>query len=160
MIDRPCTDDEEDHQSTIADTPSPQDEIHLCDVSSNDSQQQVSMTTKQTKKAKRLILCNILVISCAFFFLFTSYHSLQNLQSSLNPDKGLGLISLSVVYGAMMASSFCLSSYVITRVGCKMTMVVSTACYMTYTATNYYSRWWTLIPASLIVGKSIEIAIT
>lgn len=42
------------------------------------------------------------VLSASFLLVFTANVSLQNLQSSLNKKGGLGLVSLSVLYGAML----------------------------------------------------------
>ena len=111
------------------------------------------MTTKEKKKEKRKITKNIYVISFGFLFLFTAFQSLQNLQSSLNPDEGLGLASLCVIYAALILSCIFVPPFVIGRLGCKWTLVLSMTGYVLYTVSNYYARWGTLIPASIIIGK-------
>ncbi|XP_031564037.1 protein unc-93 homolog A-like [Actinia tenebrosa] len=115
-------------------------------------EQPVTMTTKQKKREQCSILLNVFICSISFTLLFTAYISLQNLQSSLNSHKGLGLASLCVIYGLMMLSAIFVPPYMISRVGCKWTMVISMSGYFVYTAANYYSTWWTLIPASIIIG--------
>ena len=96
------------------------------------------------------------IISFGFLFLFTAFQSLQNLQSSLNKDEGLGLASLSVIYGGLILSCILVLPFVIGRLGCKWTLVLSMIGYVLYTVSNYYARWGTLIPASIIIGEQKE----
>ena len=110
------------------------------------------ITPDERKKEKRKITKNVFVISFGFLFLFTSFQSLQNLQSSLNKDEGLGLASLCVIYAALILSCIFVPPFVIGRLGCKWTLVLSMTGYVLYTVSNYYARWGTLIPASIIIG--------
>nr|XP_014344838.1 PREDICTED: protein unc-93 homolog A isoform X2 [Latimeria chalumnae] len=95
---------------------------------------------------------NILIISFGFLLLFTAYGGLQSLQSSLNSDAGLGVASLSVIYGSLILSSMFLAPVLIKNLGCKWTMLVSMCCYVTYSLGNFYPSWYTLIPTSVILG--------
>ncbi|KAL6040887.1 hypothetical protein STEG23_037863, partial [Scotinomys teguina] len=97
-------------------------------------------------------LKNILVVSCGFFLLFTAYGGLQNLQSSLYSEDGLGVATLSTIYCTMMLSSIFLPPLLIKRFGCKWTMVGSMCCYMTFSLANFYASWYTLIPTSALLG--------
>ena len=110
------------------------------------------ITPAERKKEKRKITKNVFVISFGFLFLFTAFQSLQNLQSSLNKDEGLGLASLCVIYAALILSCIFVPPFVIGRLGCKWTLVLSMTGYVLYTVSNYYARWGTLIPASIIIG--------
>ncbi|XP_076111927.1 protein unc-93 homolog A-like [Mytilus galloprovincialis] len=101
---------------------------------------------------KTKILKNVLVVSIGFMFLFTSFQSLSNLQSTLNKDDGLGTGGLSVVYGALVVSCMLFPSFVIAHLGCKWTVALSMWCYIVYMALNFYAVWETIIPASIIVG--------
>lgn len=112
------------------------------------------LTPSERKRQKMLIMKNILVISCGFLFLFTAYQSLQNLQSSLNRDKGLGLASLCVVYASLILSCVFIPPIMIGRLGCKWTLVSSMLCYILYTVANFYPSWYTLMPASFLLGAS------
>lgn len=112
------------------------------------------MTDAQKKREKITILKNVITISMGFLFLFTAFQSLQNLQSSLNVDEGRGLASLSVIYASLIISCMFVPPYLIGRLGCKWALVVSMISYVLYTVANYYVEWWTLIPASFLVGKS------
>ncbi|XP_063773796.1 protein unc-93 homolog A-like [Pseudophryne corroboree] len=97
-------------------------------------------------------LKNILVVSFGFLLLFTAYGGLQSLQSSLNVDGGLGVASLSIIYGALIISSMFIPPIMIKKVGCKWTIVASMCCYITYSLGNFYPSWYTLIPTSIILG--------
>ena len=110
-------------------------------------------TAQEQKSEKRKITKNVFIVSFGFLFLFTAFQSLQNLQSSLNKVQGLGLASLSVIYAALILSSIFVPPFMIGRLGCKWSLVLSMTGYVLYTVCNYYARWWTLIPASIIIGK-------
>ncbi|NXL72631.1 UN93A protein, partial [Leptocoma aspasia] len=97
-------------------------------------------------------LKNVLVISFGFLLLFTAYSGLQSLQSSLNAEEGLGVASLSVLFAALTLSSMFLPPVVIQKLGCKWTIAVSMCCYIAYSLGNFYASWYTLIPASVILG--------
>lgn len=118
-----------------------------------DDDETVKISPEERKKEKRKITKNVFIISFGFLFLFTAFQSLQNLQSSLNKDEGLGLVSLSVIYGALILSCILVPPFVIGRLGCKWTLVMSMIGYVLYTVSNYYARWGTLIPASIIIGE-------
>uniref|UniRef100_A0A096MIK9 Protein unc-93 homolog A n=1 Tax=Poecilia formosa TaxID=48698 RepID=A0A096MIK9_POEFO len=95
---------------------------------------------------------NVLVVSIGFLSLFTAYGGLQSLQSSLNAEQGMGVASLSVIYAAIIISSMFLPPIMIKNLGCKWTIVVGMACYVSYSFGNLYPGWYTLIPTSFILG--------
>ncbi|KAM3861461.1 protein unc-93 homolog A-like [Diretmus argenteus] len=95
---------------------------------------------------------NVLVVSMGFLCLFTAYQGLQTLQSSLNAEEGMGVASLSVIYASTVISSMFLTPMLIKNLGCKWTIVVSMACYISYSCGNLYPGWYTLIPTSVILG--------
>ncbi|XP_035259527.1 protein unc-93 homolog A-like isoform X2 [Anguilla anguilla] len=71
---------------------------------------------------------------------------------SLNSEEGLGVASLSVIYGALILSSVLLPPIIIKNLGSKWTIVASMGCYVTYFLGNLYPGWATLIPTSVILG--------
>ncbi|XP_058469600.1 protein unc-93 homolog A isoform X2 [Solea solea] len=95
---------------------------------------------------------NVLVVSIGFLFLFTAYGGLQSLQSSLNAEEGMGVASLSTIYASIIVSSMFLPHIMIKNLGCKWTIVVSMACYISYSFGNLYPGWYTLIPTSVVLG--------
>ena len=120
---------------------------------SNASQSVEKLSPENIKAEKRKIIKNLLIMSSAFLFLFTAFQSLSNLQSSLNSDEGLGLASLCIIYASLIISCMFVPPIVINKLGCKWTVAVSMACYVTYTAANYYSSWYTLVPTSALLGR-------
>ncbi|XP_064472636.1 protein unc-93 homolog A-like [Ornithodoros turicata] len=102
--------------------------------------------------AKKQVLRNLVVLSLSFLLLFTAYQSLQNLQSSINAEGGLGTASLAAVYLALVISCMFVPSYMIRRLGLKYTMVTSICMYLVYFFANMKPTWITLIPASFILG--------
>ncbi|XP_069810381.1 protein unc-93 homolog A-like isoform X3 [Dendropsophus ebraccatus] len=97
-------------------------------------------------------LKNILIVSFGFLLLFTAYGGLQAIQSSLNPEKGLGVASLGVIYGCLILSSLFLPPILINKFGCKWTIVISMCCYITYSIGNFKPNWYSLIITSAILG--------
>ncbi|KFO20788.1 protein unc-93 homolog A isoform X1 [Fukomys damarensis] len=97
-------------------------------------------------------LKNVLVISFGFLLLFTAYGSLQNLQSSLHSEGGLGVATLSSLYGAVLLSSMFLPPIFIKRFGCKWTIIGAMGCYVAFSLGNFKSSWYTLVPTSVLLG--------
>ncbi|XP_035698228.1 protein unc-93 homolog A-like [Branchiostoma floridae] len=95
---------------------------------------------------------NILVLSSAFLLNFTAFRGLQSLQSTLNSEAGLGVVSLSCVYASMVLSCM-YAPFFIHKVGsCKWTIVVCFFGHVLYTGSNFYPSWYTLMPSSVLLG--------
>uniref|UniRef100_A0A8C5PRE9 Protein unc-93 homolog A n=1 Tax=Leptobrachium leishanense TaxID=445787 RepID=A0A8C5PRE9_9ANUR len=97
-------------------------------------------------------LKNIIIVSLGFVLNFTAYGGLQTLQSSLNPEKGIGVASLSVIYGSLIISSLFLPTIIIKKIGCKWTIAASMCCYITYSVGNFKPNWYSLMITSTILG--------
>ncbi|KAM9316721.1 protein unc-93 homolog A-like [Gastrophryne carolinensis] len=97
-------------------------------------------------------LKNVIVIAVGFLLIFIAFGGLQTLQSSLNPSEGLGAVSLSVTYGGQIFSAAVLAPFIINKLGCKWTLVITMCFFNTYTLANFYPKWYTLIPTSVIQG--------
>ncbi|XP_069113521.1 protein unc-93 homolog A-like isoform X2 [Argopecten irradians] len=108
--------------------------------------------TEDNQMSKKTILKNVVVVSFGFLFLFTSFQSLSNLQSSLNKEDGLGTGGLSIVYGALVVSCMFFPAFIVGKFGCKWTVALSMICYIVYMAANFYAVWGTMAVASIIVG--------
>ncbi|XP_052817426.1 protein unc-93 homolog A-like isoform X2 [Mya arenaria] len=132
---------DEKPKAKISDSPPPYDET------SNDDKrkQEYPMTRLQ-------IIKNLLVVSFGFLFLFTSFQSLANLQSSLNREEGLGTWGLATIYIALVLSCMFLPPFIIDILGCKWTVAFSMLCYILYMVANFYAVWGTIIPAAIILG--------
>ena len=64
-----------------------------------------------------------------------------SVQSSLNAEQGMGVASLSVIYASIIISSMFLPPIMIKNLGCKWTIVVGMACYVSYSFGNLYPGW-------------------
>ncbi|XP_072760653.1 UNC93-like protein [Anoplolepis gracilipes] len=98
------------------------------------------------------IIRNILAIGCAFMVNFTAFMGASNLQSSINADESLGTFTLSAIYGSLLFSNIFLPALIISWLGCKWTMCVSILAYMPFIASQFYPKFYTMIPAGLLVG--------
>lgn len=94
--------------------------------------------SKMALSESSLMLKNAAVISISFMILFTSYQSMAALQSSINKDSGLGSLSLSVIYVALVVSSMFVPSFMIDKLKPKWTMVLSMLCYSFFIAAQVF----------------------
>ncbi|CDW54092.1 Potassium channel regulatory protein unc 93 [Trichuris trichiura] len=101
---------------------------------------------------KWTVMRNLITISVAFLFICSAYIGLQNLQTSINGDENLGFISLCCVYMGTIVSCLFTPGYLLNRIGCKMTMIVSLFIYSLYMLINFRTTWYSLLPGSLAMG--------
>ncbi|XP_071491047.1 protein unc-93 homolog A-like [Diadema antillarum] len=106
------------------------------------------------KWTKRRIYKNFLVLSVLVFLNFTAFSSLVTLQSSVNCKSGLGLAALSLSYTTTTFAALFLPSFAIHHLGLKWTLTLGLSTYVLFTAANFYPAWWTLLPASGLMGLS------
>ncbi|XP_065830642.1 protein unc-93 homolog A-like isoform X2 [Oscarella lobularis] len=92
--------------------------------------------------------------SVAALFIFAAFTSLQNLQSSLNADQGLGTICLSILYGAVCVGSLLIAPPLVGTLRPKWTLFVGFLCHLAFTGSNYYPRTFSLIPACFLLGAA------
>ncbi|XP_053316256.1 protein unc-93 homolog A-like [Spea bombifrons] len=97
-------------------------------------------------------LKNILVLSFGILVLYIAYMGLMTLQSSLNHDEGLGVASLSVMYGSHTLSSMFLPAILMKKLGFKWTIASCMVCYISFTLGNFYPSWPTMITTSILLG--------
>lgn len=106
--------------------------------------------TKEERMEKFRMLKNVFIISIAFMFLFTSFNSMANLQSSIN--KVQGTAALSTLYAALVVSCAFVPTWMIKKFKAKWTLAMSMLGYSTYIAAQFYPRVWTLVPTAIILG--------
>ncbi|KAH8380274.1 hypothetical protein KR009_009757 [Drosophila setifemur] len=83
---------------------------------------------------------------------YVAYQGTLNLQSSLNAEDGLGTIVLSGIYLSMGLSCLVLPTLMIRRLSCKWNLVVSMSCFLPYFGFQLFSRFYTLVPAGILLG--------
>lgn len=101
---------------------------------------------------RKAIWKNLLVLSAVITLNYVSYNGLQNLQSSLHRDQGMGTISTSSRYVAFTLSSLFFSTVMIRVCGQKWTVTISLGSFLIWIAANGVGIWATMIPASIIGG--------
>ena len=100
---------------------------------------------------RREIMTNICLMSFAFLLIF-NVGGLSMLQSSLHRVEGMGVITSSVSYAALLLSCMFLPTITIDFLGHKWTMALCFWGYILYTAANGYAVWGTMVPASILMG--------
>lgn len=105
---------------------------------------------------KRKCWKNALIQSFGYFLVFLSFFSLRNLQSSLNSDNGLGLVSLAGLYAGFCTAGI-IASLITERLGAKWTLAGAMGTHVVYVAANFYPSSYTLIPASVLVGFGLTV---
>lgn len=107
---------------------------------------------KMSRNEKWRILKNVGLISAAFMIQFTAFQGTANLQSSINAKDGLGTVSLSAIYAALVVSCIFVPTFLIKRLTVKWTLCVSILCYAPYIAAQFYPRFYTLVPTGVLLG--------
>lgn len=107
---------------------------------------------KLSRSEKWRILKNIAAVSLAFMVQFTAFQGTANLQSSINAREGLGTVSLSAIYAALVVSCIFVPTFLIKRLTVKWTLCFSMLCYAPYIGAQFYPRFYTLVPAGVLLG--------
>lgn len=107
---------------------------------------------KLSRSEKWRILKNVAILSSAFMIQFTAFQGTANLQSSINAKDGLGTVSLSAVYAAIVVSCIFIPTLVIRRLTVKWTLCASMICYAPYIGAQFYPKFYTLVPAGILLG--------
>jgi MFS family permease len=107
---------------------------------------------KLSRREKWRILKNIGAVSFAFMIQFTAFQGTANLQSSINAEDGLGTVSLSAIYAALVVSCIFVPTFVIKRLTVKWTLCFSMLCYAPYIGLQMLPKFYTLVPAGILLG--------
>ncbi|CAH1781034.1 unnamed protein product [Owenia fusiformis] len=100
---------------------------------------------------------NLIILCVSFLCVFTAFRSIQNLQSSLNPQGRLGVVSMTFVHLTMVLT--CLyAPIVINRITAKWAIVLGLIFYLLWITANIYPHYYTLIPTSIGVGLGQSLA--
>ena len=103
------------------------------------------------KAAKIWMYKNLVGLGMSFLLVFSAFLSLRNLQSSINSEGGLGLVTLSILYLFYALAGF-VTPGIIRLLGTKYSLLGGFVCHLLYVVANYYPSWYTLIPASVLLG--------
>ncbi|XP_069134942.1 protein unc-93 homolog A-like [Argopecten irradians] len=96
-------------------------------------------------------LKNVIVLGFAFMFIFTAFISLQGLQSTMNWEGGVGVVSLSSMYLTTILSCI-VAPFIIKKLTTKWTMVMSFIFFTGYFAGNFHPEHYMLLPLGVVLG--------
>ncbi|XP_052801080.1 protein unc-93 homolog A-like [Mya arenaria] len=94
---------------------------------------------------------NIIVLGLSFMFVHTAFVSILSLQSIMNPDGGIGVVSISCIYSTTVVSCL-LAPLIINTITTKWTMIAAFILFTGYFAGNFYPSQFLLIPLGLLLG--------
>ena len=94
---------------------------------------------------------NVYGLAFSFFAVFCSFQGLQNLQSSINDEGGLGLVVLALIYAFFFLSGFITPAFV-ALFGTKYSFQIAIVSDLIYSISNFYGSWYTLVPSAVIIG--------
>ena len=130
----------------------PEKEGQIEELCLTDEGQKSASTMRATKKRTLIIWKNVILISIAFSVTFMAFQSLQALQSSLNASDGMGVTALTVTYSMAILTNILFTPLIISKTGCKWSMVSSTFAYTGFALAHLYPTWYTLISGAFLVG--------
>ncbi|KAK0049497.1 protein unc-93 A [Biomphalaria pfeifferi] len=93
----------------------------------------------------------LLVLSLANLLVSTPFNGNQNIQSSINSQGSLGVITLACIYATVLLCAPFASS-AIRKLGCKTLLLLHWATNITYMSANFYPEFYTLLPMSIVTG--------
>lgn len=106
---------------------------------------EVCFTRFQIKK-------NFCILCAGFFIFLNAYDGLHMLQSTMNHEKGAGVISQTIYMVFFCISSLMCPKYIISKFGCKLTMIVSLCLFLPFVVANLYPKMSLLLITSIING--------
>ncbi|XP_059169341.1 protein unc-93 homolog A-like [Physella acuta] len=99
---------------------------------------------------------NLLVVGLTTTLLFIALGSVRNLQSSMNHEDGVGVISTAVSFvGYMVGSVFSLSLVQIFQP--RSCMIAGIVPHFVYVAANVYPAMWLMVPVSMCQGVGLAV---
>ena len=109
---------------------------------------------KHEQNQNRSVLKNLLVFCFAFSLQHAAVHALNNLQSTLNHENGLGVKALMLSSALGPVSGLLLPNLLLKYFNYKWIIVVGQLCYASFALANMFPSFYTLLPASVMVGLS------
>jgi hypothetical protein len=102
-------------------------------------------------KSERQLLNNVLILSFASMLSVGAFQAIQNLDSSLFLESGIGVKALAIVYffGAL---SVLYSRALVTRLGPNWTLGTSFCAIAIFISTHFYPKSLAVIPSSIFLG--------
>lgn len=113
--------------------------------------QDASNNRNVRQMTERKALKNVIVLGLSFMFIHTAFVSILSLQSIMNPEGGVGVVSISCIYATTVISCL-LAPLIINTITPKWTMIAAFILFTGYFAGNFYPKEFMLIPLGLLLG--------
>ncbi|XP_066953064.1 protein unc-93 homolog A-like [Macrobrachium rosenbergii] len=113
---------------------------------------QTQDASPENKKKMSSIMKNVISLAVAMTFLFTSYFSMENLQSSIH--KIDGTTSLAAIYISFIISSCFISTLLIRTFGEKSILFACSVYYVAYMTAQLYPKPYVLLPTAVLLGTA------
>jgi len=110
---------------------------------------------EQNRATKKNILKNLVIFCFSYFFQFSAFNALNNLQTSLHGS--LGIVTLLTSSIAFSVLCLFLPSLCKEYIGYKSSIICSNICISLFVLANFYPAMWSLIPAAVLVGAANSI---
>jgi hypothetical protein len=110
---------------------------------------------KIEKNTKPRVIKNLLALNTSFLLVFAAANGITSVQTILNSDGNLGIISQIIMFCVQIPLSLSFPTIIIEQIGFKYTMVVAEIGYTTYIATNAYPRYYTIIPSKSSLNRRL-----
>ena len=105
-----------------------------------------------TKENSRFRRRNLFTTCVAFVCVYTSFNAVNNLQSSFNMEKDVGLYSLGLISVASVVACFCLTVPIIYIGGYKWAIVSGQIGVLVYIVANMYPKSSLLYPSQYLLS--------
>ncbi|GFS30691.1 protein unc-93 homolog A [Nephila pilipes] len=102
--------------------------------------------------SRKHIIKNLVVVSVGCLLAFCAYDGLVMLQSTINQEDGIGVISIAIQFSCGCITAILLPEYLFEKIGCKAVIAICLVLFVPYIAANFYPRWILMIPASILIG--------
>ncbi|CAL1261115.1 unnamed protein product [Larinioides sclopetarius] len=110
----------------------------------------ISNLTADVSKLK--IIKNLIVISFSFLFLKSGDEGLTMLQTTMNKEKGIGTITMAIIFLSDGLTSLLFSSYIVKKLGTKNSLFLGIVTSLPFIACNFYPAWITMMPSAVLRG--------
>ena len=94
---------------------------------------------------------NLFAYSIGFMVMYMAFGSLRHLQSSLNSEAGVGLMTLSCLFAFFVIGSL-FASYVVKKLEPRKATLVTVMFHLLYVISNCYPKVYILMPVSALLG--------
>lgn len=105
----------------------------------------------RTQYSERGLMKNMLTLAISSLFVLTAFVALQNLQSSLYGQSGIGVYTMSLFY-AVSALSCLYGPTLIRRICPNWTVILTFVMFAIYISTHFYPAPYVIVPSSVLLA--------